>query len=228
MKTKLIILTILFLFIPAITLAHQPRLVTEPALTEIFNPEISQAFYGQLQGEAQYFKIQAPNPFVLYVGILVPQEENIGQDLIVDIYLNDEKIIILDGTDSTWQEFYEEFAGDYYFKGPEVRSDAQPGTYLISVSSLDNLGKYVLVVGEKESFPPKEIIQTIKILPQLKKDFFNKPAWTAFYNRIGLFLAIPVIALILVVILLVFVKRSLNTFFYFLKKLLKAIKKIFD
>lgn len=56
------------------------------------------------------------------------------------------------------------------------------------MSSPDNLGKYVLVGGEKESFPPGEMARTLAVIPKLKKGYFDKPAWTAYLNRVGLFL----------------------------------------
>jgi hypothetical protein len=50
-----------------------------------------------------------------------------------------------------------------------------PGIYTIRVNNPDNQGKYSLAIGKRESFPIKEILNTYKVLPELKMVFFGKP-----------------------------------------------------
>lgn len=80
------IVLIIFLSINSLN-AHQPRLETgkfvsleNPIIVE--NPEISQAFYGELEGNPDYFQIKSDQPFQLYVNLLVPttpgQEVNLS------------------------------------------------------------------------------------------------------------------------------------------------------
>jgi len=57
--------------------SHQPRLVESSRIT-VVDPEISKAYYGKLAGEPHIYRIESPQPFALYVNILVPDIP--GQD----------------------------------------------------------------------------------------------------------------------------------------------------
>lgn len=172
--------------------AHQPRLVfneqnsiENPFIVE--NPEVSQAFYGELKGEPQYYLINNLESFNLYINILSPAIENADKDYSAEVYVNNNKIKEINASSVEWTKFYEEFGGDDYWKGPELDSIVGGDSYLIKVSSLDNIGKYVLVIGKKESFPPKEALNAFTSMPKLKSEFFEKNILLSYWNRIGLF-----------------------------------------
>ncbi len=212
---KFFLLSLIFLlFISDIVFAHQPRLVSEQ-FTLIRNPEISQAFYGNLKEKSDYYQINSDEEFNLYVGVLVPDIENIDKDVSVKIVLehdhekkHEETEYFLNGTDYEWTYYYEEFGGDSYYQGPELKTIAEKGTYIIEVFSQDNKGKYVLVVGEKEEFPLDEFINTIITLPRLKEEFFEKPAYTAFFNLIGLFLLLIIVVIVAIIFVIFrFIKK---------------------
>jgi hypothetical protein len=178
-------------------IAHQPRVGFEGALEspiQVEKPEISKAYYGELEGNPEYYEINSDNDFLLYLNILAPDIQGARKDFIVEVLQNDEIIFILD--DAAWGEFYEPFGGDNYLMGPELEEQVTSGTYIIKVSNPDNAGKYSLAVGKIESFPPIEIIKTIFALPKLKKDFFNKSPLTAYFNYSGLFLLILLILIL--------------------------------
>jgi hypothetical protein len=205
-KIFLILIIIFSLIIVESASAHQPRIVSGEEIIQIENPEVSQAFYGELNGEPAYFEINSIEPFRFYIGILVPDLEGVKKDISARVYLeevNDEKeLLFLDGSNYNWEPYYEEFAGDSYYKGPEISKDFGKGKYIIEVFNSNNQGKYVLVIGEREEFPPKEIIKTIILLPSLKKDFFNKSPFTAYFNLTGLFLLIFLLVISGIVILI--------------------------
>ena len=212
--------------------SHQPRIVSEE-MTQIENPEVSQAFYAGLKGKPDYYQIESEEPFKLYVGILVPDLEGIDKDVSVEItredlqigeklvqgHENEEALIILSGLEYEWTRLYEPFGGDWYWEGPELRGNSpeeelpegvevDEGTYTIKVFSPDNEGKYALVVGEKEEFPLKEMVRTLFVLPKLKAEFFERSPWTAYFNLVGVFLAISIGILIgIIVAVVVLVKR---------------------
>lgn len=207
-KTKLAVIFV-FLALAAGTPAAAHNLRIVPAgggIVAVQNPEISQAFYGRLERVSQWFEIDSAKDFALYVNILVPKLPDSNTGLIVNIYNKENSgqslLAKLDGENFKWTEFYEPFGGDYYLKGPEYRVDAGAGKYLIEVAhcaenaaavSSDTAGKcafskYSLAIGEKESFPPGEILNTILILPVLKKDFFGRSPFAAYLNYTGLFL----------------------------------------
>ncbi len=214
-KTIFFLTFLLFLLIPGKVLAHQPRIVSQDVV-QVQNPEISQAFYGELKGRSVSFEINSNETFTLYLNLLVPDLPGIEKDVSAKVYSEEKEIFFLDGSNFNWTHFYEEFAGDNYFKGPEIREEVKQGKYIVEVFSSDNQGKYVLAVGEKEEFPLNETAKTLLLLPQLKKNFFNKSPLTAFFNLIGLFLLIP---------LLVLLALSLTAFFLIRKKRKKKEKK---
>lgn len=228
----------LFFALPA--LARQPHIVGNGGIIQIENPEISQAFYGELNGVPQLFEIDVDKSFNLYVNILIPDLSGINTDFSAEIYKANlpvsDTVAKLNGADFAWQKFYEPFGGDNYLKGPEFEKQAGPGKYLITVSSgfnpachpeqsikpcPENTGKYVLAVGKIEKFTPKEILKTILLLPKLKKDFFEKSPLTAYFNYVGLFmLGFLIIIAIIVFLPIVIIKRKKN------KKILPTIEGI--
>ena len=190
----------------SLVMAHQPRVGFEGTLDnpiQVEKPEISKAYYGELEGSPEYYKINSDQSFLLYINILAPDIDGARTDFIVEVFQNNEVIFTLD--DNNWGEFYEPFGGDNYLMGPELEEQVNAGTYIIKVSNSDNLGKYSLAVGKIESFPPIEILKTIIALPKLKKDFFGKSPLTAYFNLSGLFLLI----LLALLIAIIFITRYL-------------------
>ena len=171
--------------------AHHPRFVNTD-LTHVHDPEISQAFYAEMNGRPQTYQIESDEPFELFVQLLVPDITGAGKDVSAEIFQSGNRIAELDGPGARWQEFYEEFGGDWYFIGPEFKQDVPSGTYTITVHRPDNLGKYVLVVGLKEVFTPRDIWNDTIRLPRLK-EFFEKPRYTAYFNTSGRFLLLSVL-----------------------------------
>jgi hypothetical protein len=193
---SLVILLILFLSICAVS-AHQPRLevgvnssMSNPIVVQ--NPEISQAFYGNLNGQPDYYKITSDKPFKLYVNLLVPQSHGISGNF-VSAQITDSSgktIALLDGTKSNWTPMFEEFGGDYYLQGPEFTQNVSAGTYYIKVFNANDTGKYSLVIGNIESFPPDESLKALILIPLLKEQIFGKPVTTLFFEFLGIILAL--------------------------------------
>lgn len=197
-KIRLLIIFFIFIVVSvSMTAAHQPRLesgmnlsISNPIIIE--DPEISQAFYGELQGQPDYYKITSDKPFKFYLNLLVPASPGIPPDYIsAEVLDSSEKsIITVNGTNSTWETYFEEFGGDYYLKGPEVRMDLNPGTYYIKVFNAKNQGKYSIAVGEIESFPLDESLAAIVTIPLLKEQIFGKPVTVLFFQFLGIILAL--------------------------------------
>jgi hypothetical protein len=174
--------------------AHQPRLVGNETNTVVDQPEISKAYYGSLSGKSASYRIESTEPFRFYVNILVPDIREIDKDVSVKILKQGTVISILDGSEHDWTQFYEPFAGDHYFRGPEYVKEQDAGTYEIEVYSPDNLGKYVLAIGDKEAFPLGELVRTYAVLPRLKSEFFGKSPFSAYFNIMGIFLAVILVS----------------------------------
>lgn len=188
--------------------AHQPRLVWEMQSTYaspfiIDNQDISQAFYGILKDKPEYYKVKIDQRSDLYLSLLVPDNINAAVSVSARVFkLNssDEEIkIFLNGDRSLWKSYFEEFAGDFYLQGPDGARILKPGEYLIEITSNANEGKYVLVVGQKESFPLNEAMKMILNLPKLKLDFFEEPIYMLAGGIVGkLFSALLLFILLLI------------------------------
>ncbi len=117
-----LLLTFFSFVSPTYLFAHQPRIVESDSV-KIKNPEISQAFYGELQGAPKIFTISSDEDFRLYVGLLVPDLPGIRKDVSARIFHNvdgnESELEFLDGSFYEWTPFFEEFAGNNYFWGPE-------------------------------------------------------------------------------------------------------------
>ena len=179
----------LVVLVPRAALAHQPRIVGSGPV-DIRQPEVSQAFYGELTGAPVEYRIQSAEAFRLYVGILVPDIPAARKDISAEIYRvtpnGNETVTVLDGQAFDWTPFFEEFAQDNYFRGPEYKAnDSQKGvelkgctvpggTYVIKVFSPTNQGKYTLATGDLKEFPLKEITNAAMAVPQIKARFFGE------------------------------------------------------
>ena len=173
---KLLITIALFLpvfLLPTVTSAHQPRIVTENPTIVRF-PEVSKAYYGILSGEPAVYTITSDKAFALYVGVLVPDIADQKKDVSAVILKDGKELTVLESTGFEWKQFFEPFGSDTYWQGPEYKAQVDAGTYEIRVSSAQNDSKYSLAIGEIEAFDFKETVNALTLIPQLKKNFFNK------------------------------------------------------
>jgi len=193
---SIILLFVLFLSICAVS-AHQPRLevgvnssMSNPIVVK--NPEISQAWYGNLKGQPDYYMISSDKPFELFANILVPQSPGISSDF-VSAQITDSSgktLALLGGNQSSWTPMFEEFGGDYYLQGPTFDQNVSAGTYYIKVFNQNNTGKYSLATGAIEAFPPDESLKSLISIPMLKEQIFGKPITTLFFEFLGIILAL--------------------------------------
>jgi hypothetical protein len=205
---SIILLFVLFLSICAVS-AHQPRLevgvnssLSNPIMVQ--NPEISQAFYGNLNGQPDYYKITSDKPFKLFVNILVPQSPGISPDF-VSAQVTDSSgktIALLDGPNSAWTPMFEEFGGDYYLQGPEFTQNVSAGTYYIKVFNQNNTGKYSIAIGDIEAFPPDESLKALINIPLLKEQIFGKPVTSLFFEFVGVILALGTIMVLFAMLIM--------------------------
>ena len=188
-KQSVILFLVLLASVPRSASAHQPRIVDGNPV-RVSQPEVSQAFYGELTGTPVEYQIQSDAPFRLYVGLLVPDIPGARKDISATIHRTGKDgiktVAILDGESHAWKPFYEKFAQDDYFGGQEYRAGDSPdgsgikgrtvasGTYLITVSNPTNHGKYALAIGDVEEWPFSEIISAAVTVPRIKAQFFGK------------------------------------------------------
>lgn len=190
-------------FIAADVFAHQPRYVRDDQLVIIKNPAVSQAFYGQLRDRPAYYLIDLKEARDLYFQILAPALPGVAKDKTVTVEYAPALgqpaagFAKIDPDSAVWKNFYEEYGGDNYLEGPSVKKPGEPGYYFIKVTSPDNAGKYVLVVGEKEEFPALEMAKALITMPRLKINFFHKSAWQLFEGKIGKYFGLGLLIVII-------------------------------
>ena len=185
MIKKSIFIFLIVLISMQLVCSHQPRLVYDEisVYEQINNPEVSQAFYGELKGQPDYYFINSTKDFDLYLNILAPDITGARTDFSVKIFSDMENFSL--SNKQEWEKFYEEFGGDSYLMGPELEKNVTRGVYIIEISNSDNLGRYSLAVGKIESFPLGEALKSIYSVFRLKHDFFNKSYFAFFSGLIG-------------------------------------------
>lgn len=210
---KKILASFLFLWLFSFAFAHQPRITrdlqnSEQSPIKISNPEISQAFYGQLRWQPDVYQIVSDTGFLLYANIVVPDLTGQNTDFVLQIKHDKNMLANLDGKTIQRSGFYEEFAGDQYLRWPEREKEVPAGIYTIIVSSPTNQGKYSLAVWKIESFPFSEIINTFNLLPSLKTVFFQKPRTSLFEGSIVRLLVGTVSILLGALLILIYSKQK--------------------
>ncbi len=161
------IIIIFLVFYPLSIFAHQPKLINySPSIDnphEVLYPEISKAYYSKLEGKPHYYKINSDSDFLFYTGILSPKVNDDYKWLSLEVLdKNKEVIYTAEGKNFEWNAWYEPYARDWYWKGPEIGTETNEefktsftidaGTYYIKVFNDDNTGHYSLAVGEAEFF----------------------------------------------------------------------------
>jgi hypothetical protein len=164
--------------------AHQPRIVESNQII-VNAPDISKAYYGTLTGQPDIYTISATEPFELYVGILMPYEEDSRKDVSAEIRKDEQVIEVIGGRNAKWEKEFEFFGQSTYWDGGEYRSSAEPGEYKIIVSSTNNDSKYSLAIGSIEAFDGNETINALNLIPDLKRNFFNESPWSFIKSPFG-------------------------------------------
>ena len=161
-----LLLFILFLFSLPLH-AHQPKLINySPTIDNphvVIFPEISKAYYSKLTGQPHYYIINSEDDFLFYTSILSPKINEEPSRFSLEVLDGDQNIVYkVDGLDFEWTAWYEPYARDWYWKGPEIGVESgkefqtsftiDAGTYYIKVFNENNIGHYSLAVGEAEFF----------------------------------------------------------------------------
>jgi hypothetical protein len=167
--------------LPAV--AFVPNLITQKTLNDIVvisTPELSQAFYGQMENFPHTYEIHSDIPFTLYTHILVPDitsSKNIVSGIIIKEPVRSGRvteIARLEAKDAAWTKWFEWRGGDSYREGAVFEKELEAGTYRIEVHTPDNLEKYVLVVGKREEMSIG-YFELIRRLMGVKRFFEKSP-----------------------------------------------------
>ena len=129
------------------------------------------------------------------MNVLVPAITGVTEDYTFTIVKDGQSWAVVAPGAEAWKPFDEPFGGDRYLMGPEYRQEVPAGHYDVIVSSPDNLGKYVLAVGENESFSMSEVLRTMTTMVAVKH-YFGKSAIAVLES---LFVSVPLAAVLLTI-----------------------------
>jgi hypothetical protein len=199
-KLRIVILVFFLILIswPLTVLAHQPRIVESEKII-VTKPEISKAYYGNLSDKPHTYIINASSAIDLYVNILLPFSEGPEKNVLVKIFKDDQSLVSLSPSKEDWKQFFEPFGQSMYWKGPEFKIRADAGKYKILVQSRDNNIRYILAIGEIESFDGIEGLKAILVIPKLKRNFFKESPVSFILSPLGwgYILLLKILALLL-------------------------------
>lgn len=192
--------TFCFLLLPALADAHRPIVMTPEGVADVrvvSEPEISRAFYGELDNFPHTFEIRATSSFHLYVQVLEPDKDEAKNDhtgIIIrerDDGRGVEEVARLRPAEASWESFYEFFGGDSYLEGPKFDAEVGPGVYRVEVSTPVNDGKYVLAIGKTEDFSGMGYFGILKGIYSAKQMMGRSPL-TMLYSP---FVFVPILVL---------------------------------
>ena len=85
--------------------------------------------------------------------------------------------------EASWTEVSDKSTGDTYLAGGSFEGVLEPGTYLVEVSTGENLGKYVLQIhtGELTKDSKRSYFATLGDVAKIKV-FFEKPVIAVFQS----------------------------------------------
>ena len=201
MKIKIaniLLLSLALIAIPGFASAYQPQIIDYkdvPIVVE--RPEISKSYFGKLNGKPHEYIIKLDIPVSLDVVLSVPDVPGAKKDFVVSGVSLGETIFQLDAEKAEWKPYFDNFGHDNYLVGPEESTDLVAGTYSIIVENPDNVGSYVLTIGNKEAFPFAEAINSILTIPKIKQQFFNKPIWDSLESP---YVSVPVGGLVVILL----------------------------
>ncbi len=148
----------LFLLLGGSAHAYVPEIITQESLhdiTQITDPELSQAFFGELAGFPHTYEIHAEKPFTLYTQIRVPDIES-SKNTVSGIIIKNKKkgrveeVARFLAKDAGWAVQEDDMIGEQYREGAMFEKELDAGTYRIEVHTPDNLEKYILRIGKNE------------------------------------------------------------------------------
>lgn len=138
--------------------AYVPNLVTQETLhdiTTVYDPELSQAFIGQLNDQPHTYEISAEEPFSLFVQLRIPDIDS-SKNNVSGIIIKEQKrgrveeVTRFLAKDAAWSVKDDSLSGDTYREGASFERSLDAGVYRIEVSTPDNIEKYILMIGTRE------------------------------------------------------------------------------
>lgn len=182
-------LTLLFL-LPTQVFAFTPTFVSPVtvddhiAVTQMGTPY---SFFADLQNFPHTYEVVIVEPTVVSVQILVPVMDGALPDRSGIIVKKEKRgvseVVRMHYREALWAEVTDKSTGDTYLEGGSFEGELEPGTYLVEVSTGENLGKYVLQIqkGVLVESEKRGYFATLTDVAKIK-NFFEKPVIAVFQS----------------------------------------------
>lgn len=172
---------LLFIIFSTNTFAFHPVFVDSENIS-VQDPKKLKVYYGELESSPHFYRIEASEEFIMSVAVLTPYDS--GNRFNLSIITNNKTISV----QGEWNEYFDNFANNRYYKGPEYNQLVKDGEYVIKVFNENNEGKYALMIGTENQYAAKDIFNAVFVMPKIKKEFFGEKAITGYNNYLGVVL----------------------------------------
>jgi hypothetical protein len=139
------------------------------------------AYYGTLDGFPHTFLVPGAAGQELQVQIY-ELANNTSRELMTGIIVSQERrgvaeVARLWPSSATWESRRARETGDTYLTGPQQTVTLEDKRYLVEISNADNVGKYVVVIGNESQPIAEGYFARLATVYQVKR-FFGKPWWS--------------------------------------------------
>lgn len=117
--------------------------------------EVQREYYGNLIGFPHLYEFTLAEPASLSVALYTPEIDEPSTNLsgiVVKVGKNGgvSEVGRLSSVGNEWPEYTQPYSNEVFLTGATLEADIEPGTYRLEVSSPENKGTYLMVLGNEE------------------------------------------------------------------------------
>lgn len=147
---------------------------------QLLSPEYNRSLYGSLTGYPHMYEFATAQPILFHAALQVPDQTFARRNvsgILMRVNKNGSVTELgrLKASAASWDTVYEWFGGDRYRAGATVDTKLEAGLYRFEVSTPDNIGAYLLMVGVQK----KHAVGYFTLVRQLAdvKTFLGKSSY---------------------------------------------------
>lgn len=183
---RLIVALLLFSIAPFFVSAYVPGFVSKEGVV-VNEPLRANRFFGELHEESAVFRFSLKEGGIIYLNLMTPVSVDGGGkfDAVIVNESAGTVTAVLEAGALAWQSYRDTSIGEDFLRGPELNMTVPAGEYRIVVTSQGNIGKFVLQIGQDESFSIGDYFALYKMGPTLKRVFFDSARFSFFTSIVG-------------------------------------------
>ncbi len=209
-----VLLFVVFFLVPSQLFAYVPTFMQPKTVDD--RPIVSQtgvlySFYGELQSFPHSFTVPLEEPSRLFVQIAIPDmvgsEKNKSLIIVKREQRGVSEVARIPFQDMQWTPMVDRSTGDSYLLGGSFDQQLEAGEYIIEVSTVENTGKYVLLVQKGDDAAVTERRGYFKTLADTYavKRFFEKSPFAVLQSP---FYYVPITVLLLGLLIYLLYRRK--------------------